>query len=163
MMDITNKNIALIPARAGSKGVPDKNIALLKGVPLIDYTINAALDSQLFDEVVVSSDGDSILNRADALGVLPLRRPKEYSEDNSSSDSVIEHVINTRKYKYSDSIMLLQPTSPLRTSQHILEASTRFFENNPAMLCSVKEIDKELLKSFTLISGDYIEPISSPD
>ena len=158
-----SKNIALIPARAGSKGLQDKNIKLLEGVPLIDYTINAALASDFFDEIILSSDGDNILERADATGVIGLRRPSEYSTDDSSSDSVIEYVIKTRGYDDLDTNTLLQPTSPLRTSTHIQEARSRFLKKKPKMLCSVKEIDKELLKSFTLLSDGFMLPISSPD
>ena len=112
--------IALIPARGGSKGIPKKNIKLLSGKPLIYWTIQAALKSKFVDEVVVSTDDKNIAQVAKECGAsIPFTRPKELASDNSSSMSVVKHAINN--IKNIDNILLLQPTSPLRTSEDIDE------------------------------------------
>lgn len=114
--------IGFIPARAGSKGLHNKNILPLCGKPLIQHTIESALASKLFSEVVVSSDGTDILRIAENLGVTALTRPHHLSTDNASTACAIKHMIESRHLNNESIIVLLQPTSPLRTEKHILEA-----------------------------------------
>lgn len=124
--------IALIPARGGSKRLPDKNIKLLNGKPLIAWTIIAAKESALFDEVIVSTDSENIAAIAKHYGAnVPFIRPQNISNDNATTAEVVNHAVNFIQdvEKVSiDTICLLQPTSPLRTTTHIKEAFALYKE-----------------------------------
>jgi len=122
--------LAVIPARGGSKGVPRKNIKKLNGVELIGYTIKAAIESDYLIDTVVSTDDPEIAEISKSFGAqVPFIRPKELASDDSQSAPVIEHALDfmekSKKIKY-DAILMLQPTSPLRTSQHIKESLDLF-------------------------------------
>jgi N-acylneuraminate cytidylyltransferase len=117
--------LVIIPARGGSKGVPGKNIRLLNGKPLIQYTIDAAQEVFPNDSICVSTDSQEIKNCVEILGLnVPFMRPLELATDESSSYDVLMHAL--RYYNkigyYPTSIILLQPTSPLRTANHIKES-----------------------------------------
>lgn len=118
---INNKTfLAIIPARGGSKRLPRKNVLPLAGKPLINWTIEAGLNSKYIDKVLVSSDDDEILDTAERAGAETIRRPAKLAQDTSTSFDALKHAIdNAEHYDY---VVLLQPTSPLRTSQHIDEA-----------------------------------------
>ena len=111
------KVLAIIPARAGSKGLKNKNIKLLNGKPLIAYTIMQAKKSELISKIVVSTDSDEIATISKQYGAeVPFIRPKEFSYDNSLTYDVVQHCIdffNDRQDIY-DIILLLQPTTPFR-------------------------------------------------
>lgn len=111
------RTVGLIPARGGSKRLPRKNILECAGKPLIAWTIEAALGSKL-DVVYVSTEDDEIAGISRAWGAKTIRRPVMYASDKATSRHVIEHALN---HFDCDRVMLLQPTSPLRTSQHIDE------------------------------------------
>ena len=116
------KNIAIIPARSGSKGVKDKNIRELCGKPLIAYTIEAAIRSGEFDEVMVSTDSEQYAEIAKQYGAtVPFLRSAETASDTASSWDMVEEVL--RGYKAQgqefETFCLLQPTSPLRTQDDI--------------------------------------------
>lgn len=116
------KNIAIIPARSGSKGVKDKNIRDFNGKPLMAYTIEAALQSRQFDEVMVSTDSERYAEIARSFGAnVPFLRSSETSTDSASSWDMVKEVIE--RYKASgrmfETFCLLQPTSPLRTAEDI--------------------------------------------
>lgn len=121
---------AIIPARGGSKRLPHKNILDLEGKPLISWTIEAALKSRYIDEIVVTSDDDEIIHIAQKAGVKTLKRPDELARDDTSTVDTVLHALN--HMKRFDYVVLLQPTSPLRTDKHIDEAIE---------LCSAKEAD----------------------
>lgn len=117
--------LAIIPARSGSKGIKNKNIKLLNGKPLIQYTIDAAIESKIFNEIYVSTDSEEYASVAKKCGAdLPFLRPIEIAQDNSNANEYIIHAINEYKKlgKNFDYFVLLQPTSPLRTSSDILYA-----------------------------------------
>lgn len=119
------KNIAIIPARSGSKGLPDKNIRLLNGVPLLAYSIKAALDSGMFDTVMVSTDSEKYAEIARSYGAeVPFLRSEKNSGDKSASWDVVKEVLlrYSEMGRYFDTVALLQPTSPLRMGKHIKEA-----------------------------------------
>ncbi len=135
------KPLIIIPARGGSKGVPRKNIKLLKGIPLIHYTIKAA--QQLFDNslICVSTDDEEIKKVAEQTSlVAPFLRPKELASDNAGTYEVLLHAVQYfEKNGYSaDILILLQPTSPFRTSSHI-EQALKLYSNDIDMVVSVKE------------------------
>lgn len=135
--------IAIIPARKGSKGIKDKNIKLLKGKPLIAYSIEAGLNSKYIDKVIVSTDGEKIANIAKMYGAeVPFLRPKNLSTDTAKTiDAVIYCIDELKKCgEIYDYIVLLQPTQPLRQSWHIDEAIELIFEKNEEGLVSVSEV-----------------------
>lgn len=113
--------LAIIPARGGSKRLPKKNTLNLQGKPLIAWTIEAAKNSQYIDTVCISSDDQAILAIAEKYGVQPLLRPDELASDTATTFDAIAHAISVAKEQY-EYIVLLQPTSPLRTAKHIDEA-----------------------------------------
>lgn len=135
------KKIAIIPARSGSKGLKDKNIKELCGKPLLVYTIEAALNSNLFDDVIVSTDSNEYGKIAESFGATYFERSKELAEDNSPTYVVIEDILN--KINDIDYFVLLQPTSPLRNEKHIKEACDEFESNYDRydFLVSVKEAE----------------------
>lgn len=118
------KILGVIPARGGSKGIPKKNIKLLCGKPLIEYTISPALKSQL-DKVLVSTDSEEIAKISISLGAEVLSRPEELARDDTTTLSVLIDLISKINEKY-DAVMVLQPTSPFRTLKHINEAINIF-------------------------------------
>lgn len=138
------RNLAIIPARSGSKGLKNKNIKDLNGKPLIAYTIEAALKTKIFDEVMVSTDSEEYSNIAKDYGAsVPFLREKEYSSDIASSWDVVKSVL--KKYELMgmdfDNVVLLQPTSPLRTKEDILRAFEIREEKNAKVIISVCEVD----------------------
>ena len=137
-------SIAIIPARGGSKRLPQKNILPLVDKPLIQWTIEAAMEANVFDEVCVSSDCDEILAVATKLGVTAIKRPDEFATEQSSSSEVVEHILKTYQQSGTqfDNFTLLQPTSPLRTASHIRDAHSLFFSKEEAnAVVSVNECE----------------------
>jgi CMP-N,N'-diacetyllegionaminic acid synthase len=119
---ITNKNLAIIPARSGSKGLPGKNIRQLIDKPLIAWSIEQALACKYISEVIVSTDSQEIADIAIAYGAkVPFLRPAYLAEDHSTTSDVLIHVIEELRkqnevYEY---LFLLEPTSPLREIKDI--------------------------------------------
>jgi len=120
------KVLAFIGARSGSKGLKDKNIKLLNGKPLIAWTIEAALASQFIDLVVVSTDSKEYGKIASNYGAEVILRPEELASDNASLMTALQHAHHNVEENYGkfEIVINLQPTSPLRTQQHIDEALT---------------------------------------
>ena len=122
------KKIAIIPARSGSKGLPNKNVLMLGNKPLIAYTIEAALKSKEFERVIVSTDSLEYKYIAKKFGAEVFMRSEELSNDKASSFIVVEDVLK-RTDNEIDYFVLLQVTSPFRNENHIKE-SINLFENN---------------------------------
>ena len=122
------KKIAIIPARSGSKGLPNKNVLMLGNKPLIAYTIEAALKSKEFERVIVSTDSLEYKYVAEKFGAEVFMRSEELSNDKASSFIVVEDVLK-RTDNEIDYFVLLQVTSPFRNENHIKE-SINLFENN---------------------------------
>lgn len=123
------KYLYLIPARGGSKGIPGKNIKPLGGLPLIVHTIKAALAIADAEDVIVSTDSEEIAEIAEKAGAsVPFLRPEEFSTDTASSRSVILHALDFLKKqgKEYDAVVLLQPTSPMREPQDILNCQEAY-------------------------------------
>ena len=120
------RRIAIIPARSGSKGLKDKNIIDLCGKPLIAYSIEAALETGLFDHVIVSTDSEHYANIAQHYGAEVMMRGEALSNDKATTFMVLEDILENRLHESIDYFVLLQPTSPLRTSKHITEAIEKF-------------------------------------
>lgn len=137
-------NLAIITARSGSKGLPDKNIKLLAGRPLLAYSIAAAQDSGVFAEIFVSTDSAEYADIAKKYGAsVPFLRSKDTAQDTSSSWDVVKETV--KKYKEIgrefDTIALLQPTSPLRTASDIVSAYRLLHEKNADAMVAVCETD----------------------
>lgn len=135
------KVLVVIPARGGSKGVPGKNIKLLDGKPLIQYTIDAAKEVVAEEKICVSTDDLEIKAVVEALGTkVPFLRPAELATDRAGTYEVLLHAVKYYESQgyYPDVLILLQATSPFRTSKHIEEA-LELFDNDCEMVVSVKE------------------------
>lgn len=161
------KNIAIIPARSGSKGLKDKNIKELNGKPLLWYTIQAAIDSGCFEEVMVSTDSEKYAKIARECGAsVPFLRSKETSDDKASSwDTVREVLVNYKNIgKTYDYVMLLQPTSPLRTSEDIIGAFDILKKNtNSNSVVGMCEMDHSPLWSNTLPERGNLQGFIRPE
>ena len=135
-------NIAIIPARSGSKGLKDKNIKPLNGKPLLSYTVQSALESGLFETVMVSTDSESYAEIATRCGAeVPFLRSEDLSSDHASSWDVVREVLSNyqKMGKKYDMVALLQPTSPLRTKEDIIGAYNLLREKNANAVISVCE------------------------
>ena len=140
------KILAIIPARGGSKGVPRKNVRLLGNKPLIEYSIDAAVEANVFENIVVSTDDEEIAIAAEMAGCKPpFIRPSELAQDDSTSISVVLHAINFFEQQniFFDAVCLLQPTSPFRQKGFINEAMNVFKETNSDSLISVLPVPHE--------------------
>lgn len=145
--------LAIIPARSGSKGLKDKNIMDLNGKPMLAYTIETALRSGLFDEIIVSTDSQKYADIAIKYGAqVPFLRPEHLSTDTATSADVIIDVLKNMKIlnKEYDYFMLLQPTSPLRDEQDIKEAIELLFQKDANAVVSVCETEHSPLYINTL-------------
>lgn len=147
------KNIAIIPARSGSKGLKDKNIKILDGIPLLAYSIVAAQKSQLFDEIMVSTDSKEYAEIAIQYGAsVPFLRSKEKSDDKTGSWDVVKEVLYGYKQQeiFFDTVCLLQPTSPLRTEKDIIEGYKILEEKNANAITAMCEVEHSPLWTTTL-------------
>lgn len=130
-------NIALIPARSGSQRVPNKNIRTLKGKPLIAYTIEAALESNVYDRIVVITDSKDYEQLAVGLGAFSYGlRPQATSSSSSADIEWLRWVMEYLDSEYDLEMLnlhILRPTSPMRTSHTIRRALTQFSENYDAI------------------------------
>lgn len=147
------KNIAIIPARSGSKGLQDKNIKLFNGKPLMAHTIEAARMSNKFDLIFVSTDSPEYASIAIEYGAkVPFLREIETSSDIASSWSVVEEVLMKLENlgHCFDTFALLQPTSPLRTGTDIIEAYSYMERKMAAYVIGVSETDHSPLWCNTL-------------
>jgi CMP-N,N'-diacetyllegionaminic acid synthase len=132
--------LAIIPARSGSKGIIDKNIKELNNKPLMAHTIEACVNSKMFDEIIVSTDSVKYAEIASKYGAsVPFLRPGQLSSDEAATKDVIVHVLNEMKHlgRVFDYFMLLQPTSPLRNETHILESINILFKQNADSVISI--------------------------
>lgn len=145
--------IAIIPARSGSKGLKDKNIKLLNGKPLMAYTIEAAINSRSFDVIFVSTDSEEYARIASMYGAdAHFLRSEENSSDKAGSWDVVREVIKRFEEEgyFFDEIMLLQPTSPLRSKEDITNAIDTMIKYDALAVESLTEMDHSPLWSNTL-------------
>ena len=138
--------LSIIPARGGSKGVPEKNIKLLGGKPLLSYTTEIALQSKLLTDVIVSSEDDKIIEIAKTLGVkVPFVRSTELSQDNTPTIEVMIHALEWYNSEniFFDAVCLLQVTSPFRTVAFLDKAIDKFIQGGCDSLVSVQKVPHE--------------------
>lgn len=147
------RNLAVILARSGSKGLKDKNIKELSGKPLLAYTVEAALESGEYDLVHVSTDSELYADIAKKYGAdVPFLREADLSGDKASSWDAVRYVVSEyeKRGKYFDTISLLQPTSPLRDAEDIRKAFEIFETKNATGVVAVCEVDHSPLAYNTL-------------
>ncbi len=158
-MNSLNNWTALIPCRAGSKGLPGKNIRLLAGRPLYQHSVDIALKSGA-SRIIISTDIPDIFTANLPTNVELLSRPVSLSRDDTPINSVLEHAI-----EYSDitgTVVLLQPTSPLRAKKDIRDALVRFTSSDHELVMSVTAADPEVLKWGRLHEGKFM-PLADPE
>jgi|688.fasta_scaffold277714_2 CMP-N,N'-diacetyllegionaminic acid synthase len=136
--------LAIIPARGGSKGIPNKNIKLLNGIPLLEYTTTSAIKSKFINRIILSTDDKNIADLGIKLGVeVPFLRPSSLAKDDTPSLPVfintLEELEKREGYK-PDVIIVLQPTSPLRSTIHIDEAMELYLSRSCDSLVSICDV-----------------------
>lgn len=133
-----DKIVCIIPARGGSKRIPRKNILPLNGTPLISYTIEAAKAAACFDEIIVSSDDDEILDIAKSSQVSIDRRPQEMSGDKITKSEVVhEYLLRNDNHKNFDHVATMLPTCPFRSASDVKSAVELYRSKGPGALVGV--------------------------
>jgi CMP-N,N'-diacetyllegionaminic acid synthase len=157
---INNKKIlAIIPARGGSKGIPKKNIKLLKGKPLIAWTIEEAKKSCFLDKIIVSTDDEEIMKVAKKWGAeVPFLRPSELAQDDTPGIAPVLHALEYfLDYEY---VVVLQPTSPLRLAEDI-DNAIYLCEKNKSNFC-VSVMESKIIPEwmFRINNRGVLEPLN---
>ncbi|PBQ31518.1 CMP-N-acetylneuraminic acid synthetase [Sphingobacteriaceae bacterium] len=137
-----DKCLFVIPARAGSKGLPGKNTKLLDGKALVSYSLEYALHFVKAEYICVTTDDDKVIELAEKLSIpVSFKRPQELASDTASANDVIKHAIGFFKEKGLDfnKVIYLQPTSPFRLYRHLEEALALYEREQPDMVVSVCE------------------------
>lgn len=138
--------LAIIPARGGSKGVPRKNIKLLNGKPLLKYTFEAAKNSKLLTDIILSSEDSEIIEIAGKMGLkAPFIRPHELATDAAASIDVVLHAIDYMENQgfFYDAVCLLQPSTPFRENGFIDKAIEKFILQKSDSMLSVLAVPHE--------------------
>lgn len=165
-MKDSHRILGVIPARGGSKGVHRKNIALLEGKPLIEYTIQAAQQAKLLTDFVVSTEDHEIAQVSKMLGApVPFLRPKELSDDKSLSYPVLRHALDYMEDLHGsayDGVMLLQPTTPLRSSRDIDACITALFSSDADSIVSVTSVGAFHPLRMKLMKDGYLVNLLGP-
>lgn len=153
--------LAIIPARGGSKGIPNKNIKLISGNPLISYSIKAAFKSRFINKIVVSTDDFRIARVSKDYNAEVIIRPKEFAGDISPIIDAVIHVLNCLEAKgyFADLVVLLQPTSPLRNQEDIDKSIELFIKNKEThdSLVSICEYEHSPYWGLKIEDG-YLKP-----
>ena len=153
--------LAFIPAREGSKGLKFKNFKLIKNKPLINYTVDAALKSKIFSEIVISTDhSNTIKNFKDYKNIQIHNRPKKLSNDKSLVIEALKHFLKNN-YKSFEYIMILQPTSPLRKIIDIRKSYFNFIKSNADTLVSVYRVDDHHPSRMYEIKKQLLKPLDA--
>ena len=153
------KKIALIPARSGSKRVPDKNITLINGKPLIHYTLELCAGLKLFDEIIISTDSEHYADIAKQIDDVSVDiRPVEFAQDGSPDIDWVRDIVHRRGFGDDDALFILRPTSPLRDKDFILSGWQNFSKagHHYDSLRAVAEVDQHPAKMWSIIDGDLM-------
>jgi CMP-N,N'-diacetyllegionaminic acid synthase len=157
---MNKKIIAIIPARGGSKGLPKKNIAMLNGKPLISYSIESALKADLLSRVIVSTEDAEIAEVSRKYGSEVINRPMELAQDDTPTISVVQQVLHQLvedRYQ-AEVVVLLQPTTPLRSTEDIDAAVRLFLTSNCQSVVSISEMEHSPYWSFQ-VERSYLKPL----
>ena len=157
------KILALIPARGGSKGVPGKNTKVIQGKPLIQYAVDCAIGASEIVKIIVDSDDNEILNKIQNHGDTRLEkvlRPAHLGKDNSSIVDVVLHFLK-RQTDTFDIILLLQPTSPIRSSKDISNIISMFNQdkNLEGVISVIPMEDMHPARMYNLDKHQYLLPL----
>lgn len=146
------KCVAIIPARGGSKRIPKKNIKDFFGKPLIAYSIETALQSKLFEKVVVSTDDEEIANVAEKYGAEILMRPKELADDFTGTGEVVEHAISQLREmgEVYDFVCTIYATAPLLQSKYLIEGFEKLKKSDAKMAFSVTSMPFPIHRTFEI-------------
>lgn len=158
--------LAVIPARGGSKGLPGKNIRELAGKPLIAWSIEAGRQSRYVDQLTISTDSPAIARVAREWGGdVPFLRPAELATDEAKGIDAILHAVRWHRENSQvfDLILVLQPTSPLRTAEDIDRAIELLFEKNASAIVSVCPTDHHPWLANTLPEGGSMKEFLRPE
>ncbi len=145
--------VAVIPARGGSKGLPNKNLLPLKGKELIAWSVDFALELDIFDEILVSSDSAKILATAKKYGASTVKRPAKLAQDNSTSADAVLHSLSM--HADETTVVLLQPTTPFRRKDSFLKALNIFKDKNQPCVY-VSKPDHSIFSTFTNKEGSLV-------
>ncbi len=157
------KVLAIIPARGGSKRLPRKNILPLCGKPLIGWSIDAAKNSKYIDEIFVSTDDPKIAKITEEFGIsIPELRPEKLASDDAKTEDVLLYTLD-KFGKDFNIVILLQPSSPLRISQHIDEALELFIQKKAFSVVSVTPCEHSPLWSNTLPIDNSMSNFIAPE
>ena len=163
-MSMTSRIVGLIPARVGSKRVPNKNVLQLQGHPLLAYTISAALDSGVFEKVIVSTDSDEYAQIALHYGAeVPFLRPNSLAQDSSADIGWVAHALeNLALIGYEFEIFsILRPTSPFRNASTIRRAYEEFSSRTDIDSIRAVELCSQHPGKMWRIKGDHLIPLLS--
>ncbi len=151
------KVLGIITARGGSKGIPRKNLALLLGKPLLQYTAEAALAASTLSDIILSTDDEDIAEVGRSCGLeVPFMRPKELATDDTPTLPVMQHAVNFlqnlgREY---EAVCLLQPTSPLRSAEHIDACVRMLFDEDADAVITVLPVPHQYNPHWVYFQGD---------
>ena len=152
--------LCVVPARGGSKSIPRKNIKELNGIPLIAYTLREAIKVSRINDLVVSTEDQQIAQVAKKYGAnVPFLRPKELATDSAETFPVVKHCLNFMERKNNktyDAILLLQPTCPLRKSQHIEKAIDLLKDESFDTVLSVMDVNGRHPFRMKRIEGSHL-------
>ena len=153
------KNLAIIPARGGSKRIPRKNIKNFLGKPIIAYSIEAVINSGLFDEVMVSTDDEEIVDIAKQYGAqVPFLRSEKTANDYATLSDVIDEVVEeySMREKEFDNVCLILATAPFIKSEGIIEAYNKLINNVCSMVYPIAEFSYPILRSLSRSEDGYV-------
>lgn len=151
--------IAIVPARGGSKGLPGKNLRDFCGNSLVAHTVLVALECASIDQIIISSDSKRILRAGEDAGGKPHYRHPALATDNATTDVVIADVFENLNFSNAADtiVVILQPTSPLRTSKQIFDALELYKSSSCELVASVCEAEKHPMKAFRESAAGYLE------
>jgi len=155
--------VAIIPARAGSKRIPGKNIKSFCGAPLISWVINQSLKSQLFDQVIVSTDDDQIAAVSRQYGAsVPFVRPSFLADDFSSTEAVMEHSANyiSENHARINTLCCIYPTACFVTSEVLRSSFLRYQECPAKYLLAIQRFPTPIQRAFCVSENANLEPIN---
>ena len=157
--------VAVVPARGGSKGIPGKNTVELGGRPLLVWTVDAALRSGVCDRVIVSSDDEEILTVAERAGAERWLRDVGLGDDHVHAVHPVLEVVEAlgQRGEHPGLVLMLLPTSPFRSPEHIAEAVALYRKTRPPSVISVTRLDKQLIHLRNMSESGVLEPFAPFD